>query len=319
MNILEKINKMTEEARASDKALGVPLVPIKEIYLDHEFNCRGFFSPTECIELAEDIAFRGLLTPVIVRPLREEDKDNLKNEGELLDKGFKYNLLVGYRRLYSYQINETDVIPVIIKEAYISNFKAHDLNTVENIHRKDLNLYQEARAIAHYHDANWTIQECSDKIRKSNFWVQQRYRLLEMPDEVQEAAAQGWVKPSDIGQLTKIKDPTELLKTVGIIRGKRKRGDNRNVFSGVKVEKNKDSKKQRKRDEIFEMIEHISSTFKHVKRDKHIQVMDFITIEGYSLMTRLLSWSAGEISLNELKMSIHATCKIFDIFYEGDI
>ena len=66
------------------------------------------------------------------------------------------------------------------------------------------------------------------------------------------------------------------------------------------------------------MIEHIASTFKHVQGDKQIEARDIITPEGYSLMTRLLSWSAGEISINELKVSIGATCEILSIYYAGD-
>lgn len=309
--------KQTPEAIKNDKELGLPLIEVAKIHLDHEFNCRGLFNISECLSLAEDLANRGLQNPIIIRPLRDVDKDNLKNEKDIIAKGFQYIVIAGHRRLASYKLNEAVYIPCILKDKFIDVFAQHDLNAIENIHRQDLNLWQEANAIRHYWGTGWKIKEVAERINKSAFWVQQRYQLLEMPPEVQQAAKDGFLIASDIKDLAEYKnDMNELLRLAGILRDKRKKGEKIQLLDKVETKKQLKSKKQRSKEEMFKMLEQLQKTFKHLEEDKEVPLSYIFTKEGNSLATRVLAWAAGEISSNDLYDTLEDLTALLNIEYE---
>lgn len=310
------MNAMSDAALTNDKSLGLPLIPVSEIYLDHEFNCRGHFSATECIELAKDIALRGLQQPVIVRPLRTETAYGIESEDSILKKGFKYKMIAGHRRLFSYKINKADQIPAIVKDVNISEFECKNINAVENLQRKELNLFQEAVAVRHYWIAGWTLQDTANYIGKSNTWVNIRFKLLEMPEDVQIAAAQGYIVQADILELSKYKDPTELLRTAGMIRDKRKKGETKQIARMIRRPDKADTKKHRGRDQIFDMLGLIQDTLVKIERSQTVDVDELITPQGNCLATRALSWAAGEISSFEMHKSLQEYCATFNHYYE---
>jgi ParB family chromosome partitioning protein len=110
---------------------------LDDIRVDTDFNCRGAITPISVHELANNIRTAGLIEPVVVRPY---DKD-----------GFKYDLVAGFRRTQAFKnlrANEPEKyseIPVVIKNVTLAEAKI--LNLIENIHREDLNILQEARAL----------------------------------------------------------------------------------------------------------------------------------------------------------------------------
>lgn len=287
------MSKMSEKAILNDEQLGLPRPRIKEIYLDHDFNCRGFFSEAECLELAKQIARDGLQQPITVRRLRH-------SETELLDKGYKYVVIAGHRRLTSYRINEADRIPAIIKPETISDFEAHNLNAIENLQRKDLNIWQEAQAIRHLWAKCYTLQEAAEEITKSVYWVQQRYFLLDAPPRVQEIASEGLLKSSDITALMEHKEDEEyVLKLAGMIRDKREKGQNRSILSSIPTKKDLTSKKVRKKKEILEMLLLIQNNFSNLD-EWEIPSRTLFSAQGNGPITRVLAWAAGEISTEDL-------------------
>ena len=44
-------------------------IPIKEIFADPEFNCRGSISALNVVDLSTDIKNNGLHSPIIVQPM----------------------------------------------------------------------------------------------------------------------------------------------------------------------------------------------------------------------------------------------------------
>lgn len=311
---------MSPQALENDKSLGVPLIPVKEIYQDDDFNSRDWFSPTSCLPLAQDIGQRGLVQPITVRALRPCASSTLPGEEALIAKGYKYKLIAGFRRKTAYAINNAEVIPAIVKDAYISDFDCRDINAVENLHRSNLNLYEECRAIRHYADAGWTPQEIADRVNQSSAWVDVRLKLLKLPKEIQEMAAQGHIIQADIRDLyTYRHERDELLRAAAKLRDLRKSGQKRNITRLIAKKDRPNAKKARKRMEVFELMQIIRELSKMVNEDATVVAGNVFTKNGNSLITRVLGWASGEVTSEEMYGSIKEYFGLFDVEFDPEV
>lgn len=310
-------NSMTPEAIQNDVDMGIPLIDPKKIYLDHDFNSRDEFSPTSCIELARDVQRRGLLQPITVRPLREKDHEGQGNEQALIKQGYTHKAVAGHRRLTAYQINEADVIPCIVKDAYISEFDAKDINACENLQRSELTLAEECASIRHYWYAGWSREETADRIQKSQGWVQVRYMLLEMPKEIMDLAGQGYVKASDVRELNKYRgNHNELLQAAAKVRDARKAGMKHKVRNLVKKQDKSTTKKIRGRDETFAMMDTIREVLSDANMLESVPISAIVSPQGNCFATKCLAWSAGEITTGDFHIALKEFCEHVGIDYQ---
>jgi ParB family transcriptional regulator, chromosome partitioning protein len=135
---------------------------------------RREFHEAALVELAESIRSRGVLQPIVVRPL----------------PGGEYELLAGERRLRAARIAELDTIPAVVRDA--DDWERLDLALAENMARVDLNAIEEARACAMLvEDLGLTKGEVGRRVGKSRVAVSNLIRLLELPDEVLESIEAG--------------------------------------------------------------------------------------------------------------------------------
>jgi ParB family transcriptional regulator, chromosome partitioning protein len=130
---------------------------------------RRSFAGQGLAELAESIRTRGVLQPVVVRPL----------------PGGNYELVAGERRLRAARIAELDAIPAIVREA--DDWERLDLALAENMAREDLNAVEEARACAMLvEDLGLTKEEVGRRVGRSRVAISNLIRLLELPEEALE-------------------------------------------------------------------------------------------------------------------------------------
>lgn len=250
-------------------------IPLTEILFDEDFNCRGKITPMDVVDLAKSITERGLIQPVTVAPL---DEDRIaKNPGK------KYLLIAGYRRYTAFKINKLTVIQAIIREDMSDEREARFLNLSENLARTNLNIVQEARALAKLEALGVTENQASDHLQMSRGWVQIRYMVLRLPQEVQEEIAAGWLNHKQIRDAyTHLKKAGkeacfEVVKKFKDDKILGRRGTRKKIDEPKEVKLNK--KKKRDRAEIFELQNHIFTEF-----------------AGNNIITRTLAWCAGEIS-----------------------
>ncbi len=119
------------------------------------------------LALAESIKARGVLQPIVVRPLA----------------GGRYELLAGERRLRAAKLAGLDRIPAIVRPAEPS--ERLELAMIENVARENLNAVDEARACATLvHDLGITKEELGRRLGRSRVAVSNLIRLLDLPDEV---------------------------------------------------------------------------------------------------------------------------------------
>jgi ParB family chromosome partitioning protein len=300
---------LSPEAIENDKRSGLPLIPLKEIYADKEFNCRGQITASDVVDLARDTAKRGLVEPVVIRHLWDSEEVQKR-------QGFKYSLVAGFRRQFAYRINEAEVIPCVIR-AITSDFECRDLNAVENLQRQDLNILQEARSIQHYINASWSRDAIGKRVSKSPGWVQLRQELLQLPEEVQIAAAQNYLVQEDIKLLYKHRsNRNEVLRLAGIIRDRRKMGLKKDILAKVKVIKSAFEVKQRKTVDIQEIMNHIREMSTNVDRDQMIRLGDLISEQGNSILTRILGWACGNATNIEAHQAIKKAADLFGCDYK---
>jgi ParB family chromosome partitioning protein len=252
-------------------------VPLDKIYPDEQFNSRGPIAPIDVVDLAKSIEEEGLIQPVVVTPL--DDKDARRKEGAM------YLLVAGYRRYHAHRILKRITIQAIVREK-MDEVKCRILNLKENLDRKDLNILQEAKAISRLKELGVGEVNAAECLNKSRGWVQVRYMLLELPDEIQQEAAAGIIRQSDIRIIYSMPDRETRLVAAKKIKESVARGETK-VEAQIKAQgKKKSDKKIRKKVEIQQMMEHMQETI------------------GNGVWTRALAWACGEVADYDLFASM---------------
>ena len=119
--------------------------------------------------MAESISARGVLQPIVVRPLA----------------GGSFELIAGERRLRAARMVELETIPALVRDT--DDWERLDLALAENMARVDLNPVEEARACAMLvDDLGLTKQEVGRRVGRSRVAISNLVRLLELPEEALE-------------------------------------------------------------------------------------------------------------------------------------
>jgi len=152
-------------ARRSEGLASLPVAAIEP----HPEQPRRHFDEDALQELATSIAKRGVIQPVIVRPLA----------------GGRYQLVAGERRWRAAQKAQLHEIPALVRDLEERDVMA--LALIENIQREDLNPVEEARAyqaLATRDDL--PPSEIARMVGKSRSHVVNLQRLLQLPQAVLE-------------------------------------------------------------------------------------------------------------------------------------
>jgi ParB family chromosome partitioning protein len=157
----------------STEETGLREVPI-ELIEPNPRQPRREFDEQALVALSESIRSRGLLQPVVVRPL----------------PGGRYELIAGERRLRASKLADLDSLPAVVRQT--EDWERLDLALAENMARVDLNPVEEARACAMLvDDLGLSKAEVGRRVGKSRVAVSNLVRLLELPDEVLDAVESG--------------------------------------------------------------------------------------------------------------------------------
>jgi ParB family transcriptional regulator, chromosome partitioning protein len=128
---------------------------------------RQRFDEEQLVALAESIRLRGVLQPVLVRPI----------------PGGTYELVAGERRWRAAQIAELEAIPAVIR--HHDDAASLEVALIENMAREDLNPVEEAKACAALtEELGLSREEVGARVGRSRVAVSNLIRLLDLPDEV---------------------------------------------------------------------------------------------------------------------------------------
>lgn len=133
----------------------------------NRFQPRKTFDDKGLEELTRSIMEKGVLQPVIVRPL----KDNF------------HEIIAGERRWRASRLAGKTTLPVIIK--HINENELLELALVENVQRRDLNPVETANGYKQLIDElGFTQEEVAQKVGKDRSSVANFVRLLKLPQEI---------------------------------------------------------------------------------------------------------------------------------------
>jgi ParB family chromosome partitioning protein len=139
-------------------------------------NPRRTFAATELDELAASLRERGIIQPIVVRPLR--------------DAADSYEIIAGERRWRAAQRAGLHEVPIVVIEA--TDAEALQLAIIENVQRADLNPLEEAQGYRALIDEFGNSQEDIAKIvGKSRSYVANTLRLLKLPEPVKAYISAG--------------------------------------------------------------------------------------------------------------------------------
>src|SRR5579875_134336 len=135
---------------------------------------RRQFDDESLVGLADSIRTRGVIQPVLLRPLA----------------GGRYELIAGERRWRAAQMAELDSIPAVVRQR--DDAASLELAVIENMAREDLNPVEEARACAGLvEELGLTREEVGLRVGRSRVAVANLIRLLDLPDEALELIERG--------------------------------------------------------------------------------------------------------------------------------
>ena len=161
----------------------------------HPDQPRRRFDEAALAELASSIAARGLIQPVIVRPLA----------------GGRFQLVAGERRWRAAQMAQVHEIPALVRE--LADHEVTALALIENLQREDLNPVEEARAYRRLSEEDGMTQEQIAKlVDKSRSHVANLQRLLALPDRVLDHVEEGKLDMGHARALIGVADAQELAE-----------------------------------------------------------------------------------------------------------
>ncbi|MCO4787289.1 ParB/RepB/Spo0J family partition protein [Marinomonas atlantica] len=139
-----------------------------------KFQPRRDMNPNQLDELANSIRNQGIMQPIVVRPISEQN----------------YEIIAGERRWRAAKIAGLDKVPVIVR--HVEDSDAIVLALIENIQREDLNPVEEAMALQRLVDEfKLTQQQVADTVGKSRSAVANLLRLLNLSPDVRRLLEHG--------------------------------------------------------------------------------------------------------------------------------
>jgi ParB family transcriptional regulator, chromosome partitioning protein len=149
---------------------------------------RKAFGDDEMDELVHSIREIGILQPVVVRPIPQEELANLASQSPDGVEPPLFELIMGERRWRATQAAGLAVIPAIIKDTHDDDLLRDAL--LENLQRSELNALEEAAAYQQLlDDFGCTHDELAARIGRSRPQISNTLRLLKLPPQVQRRVA----------------------------------------------------------------------------------------------------------------------------------
>lgn len=168
----------------------------------------GRFRRIRCDEslaaLAESIREHGIIEPLIVRRV-------LGVGGEA-----EFTLVAGERRLRAAEMAGLTTVPVVSVEA--GEVDAAILAIIENLHREDLSMFEEAASIQSLISLTGMTQEaCAKKLSVSQSYVANKLRLLRLSEGEQEKIEENGLTERHARALLRLEDEEERGEVLSII------------------------------------------------------------------------------------------------------
>jgi len=134
----------------------------------NKFQPRKTFDIASLNELMASIQEKGIIQPIVVRPIENG----------------QYELIAGERRLRAVQELGHKTVPCIVKQN-VDDANSLELSLIENIQREELNALEEAQAYRELLDKfGYTQDQIAKQVGKNKSTISNSLRLLSLPDDI---------------------------------------------------------------------------------------------------------------------------------------
>jgi ParB family transcriptional regulator, chromosome partitioning protein len=192
------IGDIGAENATPERARNQRRVPIEHLSPNPR-NPRRNFSDSELDELAASIKERGIIQPVVVRPVRGA-RD-------------AFEIIAGERRWRAAQRAGLHEVPIVPIEA--TDAQALELAIIENVQRSDLNPLEEAggyQALAS--EYTHSHEDIAKIVGKSRSHVTNTLRLLKLPESVKVFINAGKISAGAARMLIGADDPEAMAREI---------------------------------------------------------------------------------------------------------
>src|SRR5262249_11372188 len=163
------------------------------------FQPRRRFDEVELEALAQSVREKGVLQPLLVRPVDEAD--------------VAFELIAGERRWRAAQRAGLHRVPVLVRA--LADAEAMEIALIENLQREDLNALEEAEAYRRLmQEFGRTQANLAESVGKSRSHVANTLRLLGLPDIVRKRLEEGALTAGHARALLGADDPAELAAEI---------------------------------------------------------------------------------------------------------
>ena len=159
---------------------------------------RSHFDEEALTELADSIAERGILQPILLRRNGEE----------------AFEIIAGERRWRAAQRAGLHAIPAVVRDG-VDEEETAELALIENIQREDLNAIEEAEGFRQLINRYGHTQEAVAQIvHKSRSHVANLLRLLDLPEFVRQSLMRGDINMGHARAVAAAPDPENLTREI---------------------------------------------------------------------------------------------------------
>lgn len=190
-------------ATESGEPAGTPLKGLRNLPIGTlrpgRFQPRRVFDQAAIDDLIESVREKGILQPILVRPV----------DGD----GPSFEIIAGERRWRAAQAAGIHEVPAIVRS--LTDREALEVALIENLQRQDLSPLEEAEGYRRLmEEFSHTQEELAKTVGKSRSHVANTMRLLALPGPVKEMLDNGALTAGHARALLTAEDPVSLANQV---------------------------------------------------------------------------------------------------------
>ncbi|MEM9342381.1 MAG: ParB/RepB/Spo0J family partition protein [Pseudomonadota bacterium] len=171
-------------------------IPIDQIHPNPD-QPRRTFHDDALQELAASIREKGIIQPLVLRPVPNKPKE--------------YEIVAGERRWRAAQMAQLHEVPAILRD--FDDTEVLEIAIIENIQRADLNAMEEAVGYRQLMDRfGHTQEKLAQALGKSRSHIANTMRLVDLPEEVQQMVRNGQLSPGHARALITSPNAVELAR-----------------------------------------------------------------------------------------------------------
>ena len=175
-------------------------------------------------ELAESIKVQGIMQPILVRRL--EEQDGLQRMRTLLGEGASedvegrrdrpvYEIIAGERRFRAAKLAGLESVPVLVRD--VGNEAAAAMALIENMQREDLNPLEEAQGLQRLvKEFGLTHEQAAQAVGRSRSAASNLLRLLNLAEPVQTMLMAGDLEMGHARALLALERATQITAATQI-------------------------------------------------------------------------------------------------------